>query len=168
MSDGGTARELGRHFLRLAEQDNISQFAGRGFAQYLLVGAILGCGGSSVRGALLRPEIKRHGRQRIIEGDLDPTRPVCVVDDILNSGQSACEAVHVLRKAGFQQLSYQCIFRFAWGDGRTRLERAGVASRWLATVNRDLQGRAPSSSRTTGDSFFQRWRISAPVMFGLR
>ena len=68
-------------------------FESRQLATYGLTGVPLlqGCilhGAGRYRGALVRKERKRHGAMKLIEGRLDPTDPVVVVDDSISSGYS--------------------------------------------------------------------------------
>lgn len=132
LGEGASAQAIATELIRGAR--GISQFAGSGFGAYILLGAILGVHGDGVRGALVRPARKAYGRQRLIEGALCPREPVCVVDDILNSGETACRVVDVLRNEGFQNISYVCIFRYRWGAGVARLAQQRVDCRWLAEV----------------------------------
>lgn len=156
LGSGASTQALAAEISRAANANGISQFVGTGFGAYLLVGAILGIKGSGVQGALVRPERKRHGCGQIIEGTICSDRPVCVVDDILNSGETACRLVRILRKEGFENISYACIFNFCWGAGVARLAEQGVDCTWLAEVTRRNCPRSPS--RTTGRLLFNFWR----------
>jgi orotate phosphoribosyltransferase len=56
--------------------------------------------GKSMEGFWVRNEIKRHGTQKLIEGNLPPHSRVVVVDDVFTQGTSAAKAVEGVREAG--------------------------------------------------------------------
>jgi orotate phosphoribosyltransferase len=127
---------------KLRERD-ITQIAGFGYGAFPVVCAVLGAAeNGDVRGAFIREKRKTHGRQRRIEGPIHPSRPVVLLDDILNSGQSAERAVYVLREEGFRVEGCVTLFNFTWGGGRARLERLGV---WVDALL-EINLREPSSS----------------------
>jgi orotate phosphoribosyltransferase len=135
---------------------DVAQFVGSGFGAYMLIGAILGVHGKDVRGALLRPARKAYGRKQLIEGTLCPHKPVCVVDDVLNSGESACRVVGALRDEGFQNISCACIFRYRWGTGVAQLADRQVECRWLADVT---QLKQTEHSRPVSPALIRSWQF---------
>ena len=156
LGNGSTTQAIATAMVRVANADGISQFVGTGFGAYLLVGGILGQEGSKARGGLLRPERKRYGCGRIIEGSLSREEPVCIVDDILNSGETACRVVRVLRDEGYDRISHACIFNFQWGNGVHRLAEQRVDCKWLAGVTK-LDGNG-SSGQTAVSRLIDSWR----------
>jgi orotate phosphoribosyltransferase len=95
----------------------LRQFEGRQLATYGLTGVPLlqGCvlqGGGRYRGALVRKERKAHGSLRLIEGQLDPSEPVVMVDDSISSGYAMSECARHLEGA-------------AWCDSTTTGGRPG-------------------------------------------
>lgn len=143
---GAIAHEM----VRTAHIRGISQFVGAGFDAYLLVGAILGVQ-RSCRAALIRQNRKRYGRMRKLEGSITSREPVCLVDDILNSGASAGRAVNLLRQEGFGQIHHLSVFRFMWGAGPTLLAKYDVGCEWLATVSKveGSRGVSPDCGKLT-------------------
>ncbi|HIE97276.1 MAG: phosphoribosyltransferase family protein [Fuerstiella sp.] len=140
----------------ILDAGGILQFVGSGFGAYILLGAILGVHGDGVTGALVRPARKAYGRERLIEGAICPGERVCVVDDILNSGETACRIVRVLRDEGVQNISYVCVFRYRWGTGVARLAQQGVDCRWLAEV---VQLKHKSTARPKRRSLVRFWHF---------
>jgi orotate phosphoribosyltransferase len=133
LGSGELVGAIAHEMIRAADNRGISQFVGAGFGAYLLVGAILGVQ-HSCRAALIRQNPKRYGRMRKLEGSITTREPVCLVDDILNSGTSAGQAVNLLRQEGFEQIYHLSVFRFMWGAGPTLLAKYDVDCEWLATV----------------------------------
>jgi orotate phosphoribosyltransferase len=159
--DGAATRNIATELVRLAGDRGVSQFAGLGFGAYVLVGGILAVQGAAARGALIRSRAKKYGKERLIEGDLDSSQPVCIVDDILNSGASTIEAASKLREQGFDDLHHICAFHFEWGEGIQRLKREDIESSRPATVRQAKLECIPSSQRTgkmTIDRLLRFWR----------
>lgn len=132
----------------------IRQVAGFGFGAYPVVGAILGtCEDDEFSGGLIREHRKPYGRQRLIEGALDRSIPVAVVDDILNSGRSAEQAIEQLDQEGFNVSGVFTLFNFTWGTGKERLLARGLWVDSLLNLNlrdedTDLSARSDSSGST--------------------
>lgn len=154
LSDGTYTRAIASEVVSTA--GHIAQFVGTGFGAYLLIGAILGVQGDEVRGALVRPVRKAYGRKQLIEGTLCPDRPVCVVDDVLNSGETACRVVGALRDEGYQDITFICIFRYRWGTGVARLAEQQVECRWLAEVT---QLKQTEHSQPVRPAFIRCWQF---------
>ena len=135
LGDGEMLQAIARALLAIASERQQRQFVGTGFGAYLLVGAMLGLD-VSAQGGLVRSQRKSHGRQQLVEGQIDRQRPVCVIDDVINSGESASQLVEALRNEGFQPDCCLSIFHFEWGGGVERLSRLGVDCDGLARVTR--------------------------------
>jgi orotate phosphoribosyltransferase len=113
----------------------INQVAGRGYGAYLLVGALVALG-SDLRGGLIREARKDHGFMELVEGDLDRTRPLCIVDDLLSGGSSTVQAASLLRQEGYQPTHLMVVFKFGWNAGAAKVRRFGIEPMWLATLDR--------------------------------
>jgi orotate phosphoribosyltransferase len=103
-------------------------------------------GEPSFKGGFIREARKPHGRRRLIEGPLDPSEPIVLLDDILNSGRSAARAVSLLRGDGFTVAGLITLFNFTWSGGRTRLEAEGLWIDSLLDLNLRDSSRAGSDS----------------------
>jgi len=129
------ARDISSLLLGELQGLGIRQIVGRGFGAYILIGAMLALRGD-LSGGLLRERGKSYGRGRILEGDLNRDEPVCVVDDIINSGRTACRTVDLLHREGYLTTAHISVFCFDWGVGCIELQRRGVQCKWLATVSK--------------------------------
>ena len=136
-----TARRVAREIHGLASQhfDGVSQFAGTGIGASFLIGAMLGAIEEPIQATLIRPVRKKYGMRKQLEGRVNPHQPICIVDDILNSGDTAIRVADVLRQKGFQKIYFVSIFRFDWGVGRERLTEIKIPSTELAEVYRTQQ-----------------------------
>ena len=143
--DGELFTEVGTVLAeRLLERD-AHQIVGYGFGAHPLVCSILSVSdGDGFKGGLVREERKEHGRRRLVEGPVDTDAPVVLVDDIINSGRSASEALTLLRSAGFTVDGLLTLFNFTWSSGQSRIEAEGL---WVdSLLDLNLQDGTSSSS----------------------
>jgi orotate phosphoribosyltransferase len=127
MLDGRLFAEVGSVIAERLSSKGVHQVAGYGFGAYSMVCAVLSSDVSTpFAGGFVREHRKPHGRRRLVEGPLDRTRPVVLLDDILNSGRSACRALSLLRNDGFNVVGVMTLFNFTWSGGRARVEKDDV------------------------------------------
>ncbi|MDQ6616296.1 MAG: AMMECR1 domain-containing protein [Actinomycetota bacterium] len=110
--------------------DELASFTGRQLATYGLTGVPLlqGCllqGQGRYSGILVRKERKAHGSLKLIEGRLDRSEPVVIVDDSVSSGLSMAACADALEAAGFQVEGGVCLVRFDYGRGVLRMVERG-------------------------------------------
>lgn len=74
---------------------------------------------------------KDHGRKNQIEGRLEPSQKVVVVEDLISTAGSVIEVVDILREAGAQVLGIVSIFTYGMQKGLKRLEEAAVRNHSL-------------------------------------
>lgn len=145
MLDGALFKEVGDVLASRLRAKGVDQVAGFGFGAFALVCSVLSSTtGAPFRGGFIREERKPHGRRRLVEGPVDRTRPIVVLDDILNSGRSAMRAASLLRADGFEVVGLMTLFNFTWSGGRSRIEAQGM---WVDTLlDLNLRDNQPSSS----------------------
>ena len=126
--------------------------AGFGYGAFPLVPAVLPHGTSErpFRGGFIRERRKAYGRRRLVEGPLDRSRPVALMDDILNSGRSAARAAALLRSDGFDVSGVVTLFNFTWSGGRARLEAEGLWVESLLELNLRESARVTSGDTAGG------------------
>ena len=123
------AQELGR----IIRDAGVIQIAGKGYGSAFLLGGILAAS-PDFRAGILRDAPKPHGFRKLLEGSLTPDRPVFLVDDVLSSGRSAAEAVHILQQHGFTVAGVAVVFRYGWRNSEERLKPYQVPVCSLATL----------------------------------
>lgn len=74
----------------------------------------------------VRSGAKDHGRQNRIEGRLEKSQKVVVVEDLISTGGSVIEVVDALREAGAEVLGIASIFTYGMKKGLERLANADV------------------------------------------
>lgn len=125
--DGDLFTEVGRVLAERLRERDARQVVGYGFGAHPLVCSVLSRSeGDGFKGGLVREERKEHGRRRLVEGPIDADEPVVMIDDIINSGRSASEALTLLRSAGFTVEGLLTLFNFTWSSGQSRIEAEGL------------------------------------------
>ena len=152
MLDGPVFDEAGHVLAERLRARGITQVAGFGYGAFPLVCAVLGHGTADepFAGGFIRERRKAYGRRRLVEGPLDRSQPVALMDDILNSGRSAARAVALLRSDGFRVEGVMTLFNFTWSGGRARLEGDGLWVESLLELNlrESARGTTPASGDT--------------------
>ena len=145
MLSGPLFREVGAVLARRLREKDIHQVVGYGFGAHPLVCAVVGTPGDPLfYGGLIREEPKPHGRRRLVEGPIEADKPVVLLDDIINSGRSADQALERLREAGYDVEGLLTLFNFTWSRGRSRIEREGL---WVdSLLDLNLRDKATGSS----------------------
>ncbi len=145
MLDAAMFREVGQALADRLRNKEACQVAGHGFGAYAMVCSVLAAEGSPpFLAGFVRESRKPHGRRRLIEGPIDRKRPVVLLDDILNSGQSALRAISQLRQDGFEVAGVMTLFHFAWSGGKAQVEKDGVWVDSLLELNLREDKRDPS------------------------
>ncbi|PSQ87787.1 MAG: orotate phosphoribosyltransferase [Bacteroidetes bacterium QS_3_64_15] len=145
MLDGELFTEVGVVLADRLRERRAHQIVGYGFGAHPLVCSVLSVDdGDGFKGGLVREERKEHGRRRLVEGPIDADEPVVMVDDIINSGRSASDALTLLRGAGFTVEGLLTLFNFTWSSGQSRVEAEGL---WVdSLLDLNLQEGTSSSS----------------------
>lgn len=108
----------------------LKRFDGRQLATYgltavpILQSCLLQSGGR-FRGLLVRKERKAHGSLKLIEGPVDKSEPVVLIDDSVSSGMSLEEACARLEEAGLRVEGGVCLVRFGWHGGYAAMQERG-------------------------------------------
>ncbi len=132
MLDGELFKRVGAVLAGKLIERGVFQVAGYGYGAFPLVGAVLSSeNGVAFLGGYIRERRKAHGRRRLVEGPIDPSRPIAIVDDILNSGRSALRTLAIARSEGFDVAGLLTLFNFSWGEGMERIESEGL---WVDTL----------------------------------
>ncbi len=147
MLDGALFSEVGAVLAERVRAKGVQQVVGFGFGAFSLVCAAISAPGTPrLNGGFIREKRKSHGRRRLVEGPLDRSRPVVLLDDILNSGRSASRALSLLRGDGFEVAGIMTLFNFTWSGGRARMEARGLWVDALLDLNLRDSNRGSSDS----------------------
>lgn len=147
MLSGDMFNEVGTVLAERLRSKDVYQVAGYGFGAFSMVCSVLAVQNTpSFRGGFIRETRKPHGRRRLVEGPVEKTQPLVLLDDILNSGRSAMRAVTLLRNDGYHVVGLMTLFNFTWSAGRARLESEGLWVDSLLDLNLREGGRSSSDS----------------------
>ena len=86
-----------------------------------------------VDGFSVRKEAKAHGARRRIEGNFSAGMPVVVIEDVITTGNSALQAIEVVRQEGGEVLGVLAVVDREEG-GRSVIETLGIDVVSLATT----------------------------------
>ena len=92
-----------------------------GIAHAAIAGHILNMPMGYVRGSS-----KDHGRNNKIEGKLEKSTKVVVIEDLISTGGSCIDVVDALREAGAEVLGIVSIYTYGMKKGLERLKEANV------------------------------------------
>ena len=145
MLHGDMFEEVGDVLARRLRHKELYQVAGYGFGAYSLVCSVVAASQNPpFLGGFIRDQRKKHGRRRLVEGPLDRSQPIVLLDDIINSGRSAIHALTLLRSDGFEVAGLFTLFNFTWSGGRERVESEGL---WVdSLLDLNLRDHPSSSS----------------------
>lgn len=118
-----------------------TQLATYGLSAIPLLATCIAQGDSRYSGLIVRKETKDHGFVRRIDGPVDSTRPVVLIDDSVSSGTSLREAICALEDAGLRVEGAVCLIEFSGYGAREWLTARGYRLETIYDVWRDL-GRA--------------------------
>jgi orotate phosphoribosyltransferase len=82
--------------------------------------------GEPMRAFIVRKEAKGHGTQNWIEGGLDPGSRVAVVEDVVTSGRSICQAIQRVREAGHAVVAVLSLVDREEGGAKAVEEASGL------------------------------------------
>src|SRR4026208_1780719 len=107
----------------------LKRFDGRQLATYGLTGVpiLQSCilQDNRYRGLLVRKERQQHGSLKLIEGVIDPSEPVILIDDSVSSGTSMTEGTQRLEEAGLRVEGGISLVRFGWQNGYALMQQRG-------------------------------------------
>ena len=140
---GGGLELAGRCLLgRLKRRFRTTQLATLGLTGLPLLSSCLVAGGEDYTGLCIREQRKLHGSGRRLEGPVDRSRPVVLVDDSIASGQTTLKAIEALEEEGLVVEGCLALVSFPYG-GRKRVESLGYRLEVLFDVYQDLEVSRP-------------------------
>ncbi|MBQ1370513.1 MAG: orotate phosphoribosyltransferase [Clostridia bacterium] len=95
---------------------------------------------------------KDHGRQNRIEGRLDASQKVVVVEDLISTGGSVIEVVDALREAGADVLGIVSIFTYGMQKSVDRLAAANVKNVSLTNLDTLIEAAVEEKYIQPGDA----------------
>jgi orotate phosphoribosyltransferase len=107
----------------------------------------------------VRPSVKGHGRQNLIEGRLQAGQRVVVVEDLISTGGSSLKAVDALRQAGAEVAGMVAIFSYGFQVAEDNFRDAKVALRTLTDYHTLIETALDSGDiQPEQVALLQEWR----------
>src|ERR671921_1238299 len=119
------AELAGRCVLELLKRFDGRQIATYGLTAVPILQSCLLQSNGRYRGLLVRKERKAHGSLKLIEGPVDKSEPVVLIDDSVSSGMSLEEACARLEDEGLRVEGGVCLVRFGWHGGFAAMQERG-------------------------------------------
>lgn len=116
-----------------------TQIATFGYTGMPLLSACVLLGGGRYTGLCIREKRKEYGSCRHIEGNIDRTRPVVVLDDSISSGTAMRKAIQALEEEGLQVEGSVALVYFPYRGGAERAFGLGYRVEWIFDVWKDLE-----------------------------
>lgn len=80
----------------------------------------------------VRDKAKGHGRQNLIEGEIQAGQKVLVIEDLISTGGSSIKAVHALKEVGCEVIGTLAIFSYLFQEASDLFQAENVP---LATLS---------------------------------
>lgn len=109
--------------------------------------------------AYVRPEPKKHGMGRQVEGPMSKGHRVVLLEDLLSTGGSSLKCVQGLREEGAEVLEVLALFSYGLPKAEAAFRESAVPFRVLATFE-DLSTRAQAKGLidAAGHASLAEWR----------
>lgn len=107
----------------------------------------------------VRSKAKSHGRQNLIEGELQPGSKVLVIEDLISTGGSSITAVDAIREAGGEVVGVLAIFTYGLTKANETFSKANCKFATLSNYDTLLE-KAIETGYLNQDDFEQlkNWR----------
>ncbi|HRG41649.1 MAG TPA: orotate phosphoribosyltransferase [Saprospiraceae bacterium] len=83
----------------------------------------------------VRSSPKEHGRQTQIEGEIHQEASILVVEDLISTGSSSLDVVHLLREKGYQVAGVIAIFDYGFEKSRQNFANSQCNYRTLSNYS---------------------------------
>lgn len=109
----------------------------------------------------VRPEPKKHGRQNLIEGDLNSGQRVVVIEDLISTGKSSLQAVKALKEAECDVAGMVAVFSYGFAIAEENLKKANCNYFTLSNYDALIEKALANGYIMEGDiEILKNWRKS--------
>ncbi len=133
------ARLIAANMLDRLRTFRSTQLASWGYTGLPILSACVALSEGKYTGAAIREKRKQTVACRRIDGPLDPSRPVVVIDDSISSGTSLWQAIQALEEEGIEVEGSLALVRFPAREGCEFAFRNGYRAEWLFDIWQDLE-----------------------------
>lgn len=141
---------------KFGRPDIIAGVATAAIAQGVLVAEALG-----LPFVYVRPSAKEHGRQNLIEGELQPDQSAVIIEDLVSTGSSSLKTVEALRKEKIIVKGLVSIFSYGFETANESFRAAACPFYSLSNYDVLLQEAIQSGYIAKKDlQTLQAWRLN--------
>jgi orotate phosphoribosyltransferase len=109
----------------------------------------------------VRASPKEHGRENLIEGELNPSQSVVVIEDLISTGQSSLKAVNAIRDAGCKVNGMMSVFSYGFNVASENFKRENCVFHSLCNYDLLIQKALESNYISEKDlKTLRLWRES--------
>jgi len=107
----------------------------------------------------VRSKAKAHGRQNLIEGELNEGAKVLVVEDLISTGGSSLKAVEAIRERGAEVIGVLAIFTYGFAKAEEAFANANCPLKTISNYNILLEEAVKSNYIEATDlASLQEWK----------
>jgi orotate phosphoribosyltransferase len=141
---------------KFGRPDIIAGVATAAIAQGVLVAEAMG-----LPFVYVRPSAKEHGRQNLIEGELQPDQSAVIIEDLVSTGSSSLKTVEALRKEKIIVKGLISIFNYGFETATENFRAAACPFYSLSNYDVLLQQAIQSGYVDKKDlQTLQAWRVN--------
>lgn len=112
----------------------------------------------------IRGKAKEHGRQNLIEGELQPNARVLVIEDLISTGGSSLTAVEAVREANAEVVGLLAIFTYGFEQSNQAFAAANCRLDTLTNYQTLLEAAIQTKYVQTADlETLQQWQENPKV-----
>jgi orotate phosphoribosyltransferase len=103
--------------------------------------------------------LKKHGRQNQIEGQLEAGKNVVVIEDLISTGKSSLQAVEALKANGANVLGMAAIFTYEFQISADNFKKADIELTTLSNYSALLDAAVQQNYISNSDlETLKKWR----------
>lgn len=109
----------------------------------------------------VRSEAKKHGLTNMIEGEIESTQTVVVIEDLISTGGSSLKAVEALREKGCNVKGMAAIFTYGFSEAEENFKNAKCKLETLTNYDTLIEAALKREYVDEKDiKSLQEWRIN--------
>lgn len=107
----------------------------------------------------VRSKPKDHGRGKQMEGSIDKSQSIVLIDDLLSTGKSVLNAAKALTDEGYNVIGVVAIFSYELPDSRQNFTEAGIDFATLTNYSTIIEQAQSEGSISEADlATLRQWR----------
>jgi len=84
--------------------------------------------------AYIRSSTKNHGKQNLIEGQINKNQNIVIIEDLVSTGKSVSEALEYLKNNGYKVVGIVSIFTYGLNKSKDNFKKYGISHYYLSDI----------------------------------